>query len=697
MADLSQYSDEELLAIARGQAPTQKQDLSGYSDEALAAIAEGKPPPDTEQVQLQAWAARHPYATKAAKVLQGVPFVGQYSDEALGWVGENLMGNPNATRQARALQEAPEARGVETGLNILGGAAGTAATLPLLPLRALGAAMPASVAGRAAVLAPVGAVTGGVEGTISGYGSGTTPETRAENAKSGGLIGAGVGAAAGLVSPVIGEGAKRVANAAMDWWNVGRKAANVGVSPESLKVLEQGLKGDDLSGQGLQRIQRAGPDAMVADAGPTAASILDTAIQKSGPGGRLARENIEQRSARAMQTVNNAADTALGQPKGLKSAERGVREGTSAARSSAYDAAYSSPIDYASQGGMALEALAKTRVPGSAIRQANAMMRAEGLRSKQILAKIAQDGTVTYERLPDVRQWDYITRAMNDVADKANGQGKLGGTTNLGRIYSNLTGEIRGLVGDLVPEYKIALATAADPIQQIKFMRLGERALSPSVTRDAFFEELRGTSPAERRAVALGIRSHLDDALANVTRAINDGNMEAREAIKALRDLSSRAAREKVARLIGAPEAQALFGKLDEATAALQLRASVADNSKTFARTAMDADIKRQIEGGPISAAARGKPVNMMQRAVQAVTGMTPEADLARERAIYADIAKLLTGQRGANAVNVANYVSGLMRRLPQNQARAGAIGDATSMGAGLGSYLLGTQALETR
>ncbi|MCZ4093046.1 hypothetical protein [Sinorhizobium psoraleae] len=50
-------------------------------------------------------------------------------------------------------------------------------------------------------------------------------------------------------------------------------------------------------------------------------------------------------------------------------------------------------------------------------------------------------------------------------------------------------------------------------------------------------------SAAERRGVAQGIRSQIDEKIANVTRAVQDGNMDAREAIKGLKDLSSRAAR----------------------------------------------------------------------------------------------------------------------------------------------------------
>lgn len=644
-------------------------------------------PKASEEAQLKSWAANRPVASFAAKTLQGIPFAGEYTDEAMGWVGESLMGNPNATRQARALQNNDMGWGTDLAAGAVGGVASAAATLPMLPLRAAGAMMPASVGGRAVALAPVGGVVGGAEGAVSGYGSGTDPESRKENAKTGAMIGAGVGTGLGLASPVIGEGVKRGANAVFDWATINKRAQNAGFSPESIKLLANALEGDDaLTGVGAQRMRDAGPGAMVADAGPGMRSILDVAIQKSGPGGRIARQNVEQRAADSLGTMNNALDASLGRPQGVTATETGIRKGSASGRRTAYDAAYSSPINYSDPAAMDLQTILK-RVPGNAIAAANNLMRVEGVQSKQILAKIGQDGSVTYERLPDVRQLDYITRGLKEVADQADGQGKLGGQTATGRAYGNLAKEIRDTLGGLVPEYRNALATAADPIRRREALRTGEGALSPSVARDEFRETLQGITPAERDAMKQGVRSRIDDALANVTRAVSDGNMDAREAIKAARDLSSRAAREKIADLIGQSEANNLFSQLDQATKALELRAGVADNSKTFARTSLDNDIKNQLRGGPISALSRGEPVNATKRLVQALTGKTPEADLAKEQSIYTDLARILTEKRGPDAMRAAGQIATLVKQYPNNVSRARALARLLTAGGAVSSY----------
>ncbi|MFP3442632.1 hypothetical protein R0K18_33350, partial [Pantoea sp. SIMBA_133] len=79
------------------------------------------------------------------------------------------------------------------------------------------------------------------------------------------------------------------------------------------------------------------------------------------------------------------------------------------ARHEAYEKAYSQPIDYASEAGRNLESLiarVEKAAPGT-ISLANRLMAGEGVNSKQILASIGDDGSVTFRQMPDTRQIDY--------------------------------------------------------------------------------------------------------------------------------------------------------------------------------------------------------------------------------------------------------------------------------------------------
>ena len=99
-------------------------------------------------------------------------------------------------------------------------------------------------------------------------------------------------------------------------------------------------------------------------------------------------------------------------------------------------------------------------------------------RSAQIILRA--DNTI--ERLPDVRQLDYIKRGLQERANVEAGQGAMGGTSAVGRAYENLAREVRNLTGELVPEYNVALKTAQDSIQWVQAIKFGNTVLRPSLT-----------------------------------------------------------------------------------------------------------------------------------------------------------------------------------------------------------------------
>ncbi len=490
-----------------------------------------------------------------------------------------------------------------------------------------------------------GMVDGLVAGGIYGAGSGTDAASRGWEAIKGG----GTGLVAGGAFPLVGAGASKVFETARNAMVARPIAQQAGAQPGTLRLLGNVLGADDSLGpMGQANMARAGQDAMLADAGPNARAILDTAIQRGGPGAVEARQAITGRTDRAAQAIARALDTSLGAPQGVTAARTAIREGSAGARRGAYDDAYKAAIDYADPRGQAIENIVKTRVPKSAIDAANELMRTKGEGSKQILAKVADDGSVTFETLPDVRQLDYITRGLNEVADKAHGEGKLGGTTAKGSAYEALSRELRDNLKALVPEYGKALETAADPIRRSKAVELGSKLLSPSMTRDQVDEAVSGMTGPERDALAQGVRSRLDDLMANVTRTAQEGDTGAREAIKAIKDMSSRANREKLTAAIGQQKADTLFAEIDRAAQSFDLRASVAENSKTFARQATEQRVKDMTGPGAIGKAAQGEAIQATKRIVQSLTGMTPERLKGKEDEIFSEIARLLTRQGGA-------------------------------------------------
>ena len=501
------------------------------------------------------------------------------------------------------------------------------------------------------------------------YGAGASGDSLKERVE-GALLGGMFGAVGGAVAPVIMRGVGAGAQNVMNRINANRAARQVGVSPEASRFVTETLQADNALGAGGGRMAAAGDERMIADAGQSATNLLDFAIQSSGRAGRAATEAIDERVARSSVAITNALDDALGAPQGTRSLRAGIASSTAGARGAAYRSAYDTPIDYASAGGRRLEELL-TRVDQSDINAANSLMRAEGYQSQQILARIADDGTVTYQRMPDVRQIDYITRALRDRAEANAGLGKLGGQTNAGRVYGNLASDLRGATRDAVPEYGIALDTAADPIRRSQAVEFGASMLRSNVTRDEVEETvLRMTAP-ERSAAQQGVRAHVDELIANVSRTVLDDDTAARGAIRALRELSKPANRQKLTVLLGGRDAGTLFSRIDEAATAFELRANVASNSRTFQRQEMNRRVQQTTApDGPVATLMRGEPVNAGKRVVQALTGQTPEVALRRQDEIMNEIVRLLTA-RGMDADQNLRVLRALGAHMQGSQAMA--------------------------
>lgn len=607
--------------------------------------------------------------TAAGGFIEGVPVIGAYMRAGAERLGAGITAAftdqtyDQALAGAQALSRAEKEANpwVDTGAQIAGGIAGTAPLVAAAP--AAFGVTGASVPGRALL----GGLTGGGLGAADGG---------VRNGVAGAVVGGGLGAGLGFAGPIAGNlygrGAQAFQNARAD-----RAAAEaVGTSREAVNVVARAMGADNAMGGGSPSIAAAGPSAMLADAGPSTLSVLDTAIQRAGPGAGGAAQRINARAAGATNDINAALDTAFGAPQAVGATERSIRQGTAGARSSAYDAAYEAPIDYAAPLGREVEDIIANRVPASAIRRANDLMRTEGHQSRQILADIGDDGTVTYRRLPDVRQIDYITRALNDVAEEANGQGALGGTTAIGRAYQGLSRELRGRVRELVPEYGVALDTAAEPIAARNALRFGETLLRPQTTRDDVAEFTRGLSQAELGSLRSGVRAHVDETLANVRRTMTDPSVDARQGIAALRDLSSDAARTKIATILPQEEADTLFRSMDQAARAFELRAGVTTNSRTFGRQATAQAVDEMGGPGILSTAAGLRPLRVPQMAAETIFDVGPGSQLARKDRIYAQIADLLTQNASAANQTIEQAINDAAAVRPLNAQRA-AIADA--------------------
>lgn len=598
--------------------------------------------------------------------------MGAFGSQVRNWLGDqSAPGFGDAYGQYSELEQARRDLGKEQmgeapalAAEILGGASIFA------PTTVAGSLAQSAVQPSRLKTVGTGLLSGAAMGGLYGFGS--ADEERGAAAVQGGLVGGTVGA----LAPYIADAGTALYRGGQNLLARRTAAAQLGVSPEAAQIVRQVTGFDNsLGASGQQNLAAAGNEAMLLDAGPNAQSAADFLMRRPGQGGGVINEALASRASRDSQELQNALNLYLGDPQGLATLRRNIASESAPARQAAYDAAYTAPIDYSSDLGRQLEDILRNRVDQNIINAANAQMRREGVQSQQIMATVGDDGSITYQRLPDVRQIDYITRALNDRAMANAGLGALGGQTAEGLSFQNLSGDLRGTLRQAVPAYENALETAADPIRRSQATQLGYDLLGPNMPRDRAAMQIGSMSGPEREAVALGVRSKIDESIANVSRAVSTGRQdEVSQALRAMRDLTSQGNREKIALAIGPEDASLLFEEVDRIFISLQREALRRTGSQTAGRQYAAETFDPAFNPKDVfSTAGQGKGIQAGQRVIQALTGMTPEAMAGRSDQIASDVARLLVAQ-GDDLRNVTNVMGTYNNRANVNDAVAQAL-----------------------
>ena len=532
-----------------------------------------------------------------------------------------------------------------------------------------------------------GGAMGGAAGATYGIGTGEGgADQRALSGVYGGLTGALLGGAFPAIAEV-GKAAWRGGADALRGSQIGKQAGEaLGVSPQTARVVGDLVGTDDISAM-RGALASAGPDAMLADASPSLGMALNSAMRSPVPGARTAFDRIEGRAGQSSDDLLNA----IGRAKPVQETMEGIRTGSAAARKAAYDTAYAKPIDYASDAGAVLLDEIVPRLPGKAVTYANELMRLNGEKSGQIMATIADDGSVTFKTLPDVRQWDYIKQALNQLAESGDGAGALGGQTRMGAAYEGLAKSVRDSVAELVPEYKTALGVASDAISERNAVKFGSEILSPKTTTYDALKAIGDASPAEIAAMKDGVRGQLDEVIGNVRAVPSDQNIDARQAVAAFKDLTSANAQKKMEALF-AGDWPAIKEQLDRAGAALGLRARTSSNSDTFGRTVADRAINEAVDPGALRS---GKPMEAVKSFIGSLTGASPAAVARMRDEVKGELADLLTRQ-GGTADMAISEIARLLAANPINPASGQAVYDALMRG-GFGLIPQGVDAVNTQ
>lgn len=657
----------------------------------IAEIMKGATPAETSMAGFdQSTIAQNPIAARGSKFIQGAPFVGQYADEAIGAVfGGRAMQGTRAVQGAMDRENPIQSTALQVAGGVTGGAAIAAAAGP-----AIVASAPATLPGQVVAGSVAGAVTGGVEGAVSGYGAANDGD-RAKGALSGGAIGAGLGAAFGAAAPAVSRSLSSIAG-----WvkqaDIGVISKTFGVSPKAAQLMKDDLGALDLP-SAMRNLSTAGPDAMLADAGIPTRELLDSAISGGGKASRIGTDAVSVRAAAAGDKLSRTMDVILGIPEGIKGAAKSIAARTAPIRKKAYDAAYSSAIDYAAPTGRKIEDVL-SRIPSgtlkTAISEANDAMKSAGIKNMQIMAEITKDGDVFFKEMPNVQQLDEIKKALGVVGREVD---QLGRPTAAANRANGLARDLKGALSNAVPVYKRAVGLGGDKIAEDNALMLGRKLFSTATTREMVRDTMDGASLEAQEAARRGIRSYIDDAMARVRRSIDDPSLDTTETQKLLGSLSSRDSREKLSVVLGPKKAERLFTEIDAAGKHFATRQSVATGSATGRREARSRAIDQAMAPGVVGSAGRGEVKLTLKSLVQMVTRETPQAEAAKRQEALAEVATALTQKRGQSAIDALVIVKKAIAGQPVKDDEAAKLGRLLATSGLLLADRTGTQILESR
>jgi hypothetical protein len=169
------------------------------------------------------------------------------------------------------------------------------------------------------------------------------------------------------------------------------------------------------------------------------------------------------------------------------------------------------------------------------------------------------------------------------------------------------------------------------------------------------------------------------------------------EAMKGVKDLSSRANRQKLTALLGSKDANAMLDQVDEMKTAFEIQAALSRNSDTAVNQAVQGSIDQSTSPGVLKTLMQGKPLDASKRLAQVFTGATPEAQAAQKAGIYSEIAQALTTIRGPSAEHALAAINAASRGQTMNEAQAKKIANLTAALLAGSGYQTGTQLRQSR
>lgn len=331
---------------------------------------------------------------------------------------------------------------------------------------------------------------GSAEGAA--YGAGTAqPGERLAGAGQGAILGGTatpvVGAAGSATMSVLRPAAKRLGDALLG-------------SPRNKAVREimSALDADDITrDEAIALMRQMGPNAVLADIGPTTQRAGRAVTSQMGPGASQARRFLDTRQRQQQMQLQQAARRAAG----ADDFDSGIIDIVNRAESEAgpiYDEVFEQVLDVTP----AMLDYLKRPAMITARRRAGAMLRNEGFSTE-----IVDDVT-------DVRYMDAIKRALDDQI----GSAVRAGNNNQARVLTTLKRDFVSELDSQVPRYAEARNVFSGESAMREAAELGRTVFSNNrIGQNDAMELFTQMTDSERQAARIGFLEWLNDEMARTS------------------------------------------------------------------------------------------------------------------------------------------------------------------------------------
>ena len=599
----------------------------------------------------------NPATVRAQTASRGIPFVGEFIDEAAGqFVSPSRQADIRLGRKAMEETRPIESMGLEIGTGMLVGGP------------ALGATRTTAKTGGGLIAKRFlqGAAAGSVEGGLSGYGAGETPEERARMAKFGAGFGGVLGGAGGSVGGFLEAGLSRKF-AAVDVYDL---AQELNIDIDAARILkDQALSAS--SPEDIRRnMARMGADARVIDASPNASRLLDVTRTKMGDAVETANRGMidlsRARGRQFRQSLTNIFEPFTDVDDAQDIITR-INRQTAPQREDAYTAVYNTLIDYNTRQGKNIQKVLDSipeNVKREAIEKANITLAAGDDVAPPIAFRtfVNDAGEEVFELLPNQTpiHLDYLKRALGDMAFDPKYRG-----TQTARDMLSFAGKLKRSMQEAIPRYREALRLGLDTIQERESIDIAQNFLSKDVTVGTISRFLGSTKDKKQREILqeslrkmLGFE--MERSMARIRGTIADplaSEESIRAAMKSVREYATAENLQKMRLIIGSERLGEYRKTLERLAQQVSREGDMALNSKTAFRNQAIGQIEEITEGGAGRSARDLRPIDAVQEFGKSYLGQLGEETVDSTPRILNQVAEILIQEGGEDANRIVETI----------------------------------------